>query len=464
MFILKKSFPKKNLNTFYCKYNMASIAKTLKRKRDVIENVLDKCVKRRKTEKETQNIKIKTIEEELTQGKVCFYDTETTSIHPKCGGRVCEFAGMLVENGRPKKTMHVYFNPDVKSWDGAYKAHGLSESFLRAQTPFTNTAKLVKDFLSESIRCAHNGRNFDDNYINYELMRAKIFDTFKEILCPESNAKSFIKKGNAKLRKHKIIYSSAKKNVSVVNIVQEANYLTNATMVYFYRDYFNQEIINGKIGTRMFVEKNILPDPEKYPKNYEAALLRLAYFRLIRIPTDTQEQRKKLTIPLTKTVKDAADRAEKYIKAVVDIFESKTLNEDDYNCDIIDRTQMFDTYEFARENNQVFVRNASVDNLKLDGLIDYYGINRYEREAGKHGAGIDTDLLFQVTKKMFGVKEDILSENLPPLFKKNSLIEFNEKGEVIKTTLIHNDRICEEFGDPGAMLIRKSIYPSLTQS
>jgi len=461
MFLISKIIVrKKELNTFYCKYNMSSISESLKRKRNVIEKVFTESSKRRKIEKEVKDddkmLNRKTVEKELTEGKICFYDTETTSIHPKCGGRVCEFAGMLVENGKPKKTMHVYLNPDTKSWDGAYKAHGLSEPFLRAQTPFTNVAGEIKSFLSESIRCAHNGRKFDDNYINHELMRANVFEKFKELLSPGAKASASTKKGNAKLRKHKIIYPKT----NIINLDQEANYLTNATMIYFFRDYFKQDTINGKIGTKMFVGKRILPDPEKNPLNYEAALLRLAYFRLIRIQTDTQEQRKKLTLPLVKTVKDAVDRAEKYIKAVIDIFESKVLKESEYNCDIINRNDMFDTYEFARENDEIFVRNASIDNLKLDGLIDYYGINRYEREAGKHGAGIDTDLLFQVTKKMFGVKEG--SEANAPLFKKNSLIEFGEKGEIIKTTLLHNDRICEEFGDPGVMLIRRSIYPSLS--
>jgi len=396
-----------------------AVAATLKRTRETFEKGI----------KKTLETKVK---KELKRGKICFYDTETTSIHPKSGGRICEFAGLMVENGVPKKTIHLYFNPDAKSWSGALQAHGLSDAFLRTQAPFFKVADKVQNFLTEgALRCAHNGKQFDDNYVNFELRRASLVEAFKKIISPPKGAAILIKKGNAKLRKHKL---TAKK---ITNIDQEANYMASAAVLYFFRDYLSKEVIRNKPGPMMFRD-TVLPNQETHPENYEAALLRLAYFRLIRIETNTQEQRNKFKQPVPKAIRDAVERSLKYIHFVKDIFESNVLVEETFSKDRLDPELMFDTYIFAKDNTDVYARNVTIDNLKLDGLLDYYGINRHDREMKGHGAGIDTMLLCEMVKRMFGFEKPAKIQ-----FKKNCLLEFDKNGKVIKEELLHDDKIKE---------------------
>lgn len=408
-------------------------------------------------------------------GIICFYDTETTAIHSKCGGRVCEFAGLMTINGIPRKTIHLYFNPDMKSWYGAYQAHGLGDTFLRAQAPFYKVAKHVEDFFGKHMRCGHNGHTFDDTYINYELTRAWIFYHFKSMIDPSLDLTrdlpstvqfdpEKIKRGHEKLKSAGIL--KTKTTGPAINIDQLANSLAAAGMLYYFKDHMSQDFLNDpnsetgqKHGPLMFANGRIFPDPEKNPKNYVVAAQRLAHFRLIRIPMDTLEQRKKLELPHEKPIRDAISNAEVYLKVIQNLFEEDILNEETFKTHKIDFSKMFDTLCYVREHKDIFTRGISMDNHKLDSLLDYYGINRYDRESGNHGAGIDTHLLYQAVRKIFNIQvkpnshmEKMLmkpqKEQEAYFFKKNSITFFDKDGIMTDSTLLHDDKIGQFFGDP----------------
>lgn len=413
----------------------------------------------------------------LKERKIVIYDTETTCITHLCDAQFVEVAAMLVENGIPRKSIHIYLNPnDKKSWEGAEKAHGLGVTFLRPQTRFHKIAKHLQEFFGDEIRCAHNGFAFDDKLLNYEFTRAWMFFHFRKMLQPDVDLSDVLPStivfddakilaGHEKLKAAGIV--KAKGDGPQVNLDQTATALASAAMLYFSKEHMSKDTLRddksesgNKAGPMMFQGNRILPDPETHPKHYEAATSRLAWFGLIKVPTDTWTQRQKLNLPHEKMVRDAIITAEFHLRVILDLFQSNILDEDAFREDKIDREKMFDTLYYARENKDVFVRGTTITNLKLDSLLDYYGINRYDREHGNHGAGIDTSLLFQALQSMIGetypkgthlweISKLAQGDQEKYFFKKNSIAEFDEEGKFICATLLHDDMTGRtEFGDP----------------
>jgi DNA polymerase III epsilon subunit-like protein len=396
------------------------------------------------------------------KGTFIIYDTETTTLSPKCGGRLCELAAIKLVNGVPRETLHLYLNPDMKSWDGAFKAHGLHESFLRAQSRFYQSAKTIEDFFGDHLRCAHNGFKFDDPYLMFEMRRARAFYYFKKMIDPKSDLgpqapqavhldELKATQGHEVLKKFGVV--SLDGSGPQINNDQRANTLAAAAMLYYFKDHMQNKVAsNEKPGPMMFLNGKIMPDPESQKAHYEAATNRLAWFRLIRAETETFEQRQKLRLPHEKSIRDAIALSEKYIAAVMTIFQQGILNESEFRSDIFDPKKMFDTLVYVREHKDRFVRGFNVDNMKLDSLLDYYGINRYDRETGTHGAGIDTNLLFQAVRKLLGAtgpqipylqqiyaQPQIKQEE--HFFQKNSLRRFDESGRLLETIQLHDDGI-----------------------
>lgn len=413
------------------------------------------------------------------QGTVIVYDSETTNLSPKCGGRLVELAAIKVIDGIPRETLHILLNPDMKSWAGAFKAHGLHESFLRSQAHFYTVAKYIEDFFGQDIRVAHNGFKFDDPYLNFEIRRAQVFWQFRSMLSPEQDfseqaPKSFKlspearQKGYDLLKERGIISNSDIQE----NLQEKANLLSAAAMLYFFKGHMNQ-LTTGynndkKPGPMMFNDDRILPDSEKYPKNHEAAVARLAWFRLIRQDTDTIEQRAQLKQPYVKYIRDAIQSAEVYLDAVVKIFNQNILDEVAFREDPLDPSKMFDTLVHVRSHPEQFTRAVTVDNLKLDSLIDYYHLNRHARETGTHGAAIDTSLLYQVLRKLVGAKDDsnpalqrLLSKPQTEieefLFAKNSIRYLDDQGQVTNTVQLFDDQI------PGTTRDRNGRRPEKAQ-
>ncbi len=205
-----------------------------------------------------------------------------------------------------------------------------------------------------------------------------------------------------------------------------------------------------KPGPMMFLNGQMLPDSEEYRENHEAAVARLAWFRLIRQDTDTFEQRAQLKQPYAKYMRDAIQTAEVYLLAAYRMFQDNILNEVAFSADPLDKKQMFDTLVHVRAHQDEFTRAVHVDNHKLDSLIDYYKLNRHARKTGTHGAAIDTSLLYQVARKLVGATDtpdltELLSKTQVEieeyLFAKNSIQYFDEHGKLVSKALLHDDQI-----------------------
>lgn len=418
----------------------------------LLRSLFRKPIKRERTftqthiESKTKKTKLDTptsIPKFFHQRRIIFYDLETTCISPKCGGRVVEIAALLVDNGIPRKSLHVYLNPDTKSWNGAYKAHGLGEAFLRVQVCFSDVYKTIQTFFDEAdVRCAHNGSSFDENFMNFEFVKAQAFENISNLY--HSKPKLF----------EGLTAKTSKKFQSESQLISS---LTSAAMLYHYREHLGKDkLSDDKPGPMMFLD-TVLPNPETHPDNYNAALLRLAYFRLLKVPTETNEHRKRLSVPLDKAMKDAVDVAINTLQFVVDLYQKKIIKMDE---NYLNADQVFDTLTYTRENKPTFMAGFSVPNHKLDSLLDYYKINRYDRETGNHGAGIDTNLLYNLVRKLFGYeypKDGFLDKiSQKPqrhqeqyFFKKNSLLTFDEGGMITSCRNLHDDGLSTtEFGDP----------------
>lgn len=394
-------------------------------------------------------------------GTFIFYDSETTTLSPKCGGRFVELAAIKTIDGVPRETLHLLFNPDMKSWDGAFKAHGLHESYLRAQAPFYKVARYVEDFFGDDIRCAHNGFKFDDPYLNFEIKRARVFWQFRQMISPDGDFKDLAprtslldkevaEKGHAILKELGIVTDATPHE----NLEAKANSLTAAAMLYFFKDHMGQLDLglkdDKKPGPMMFLNGNMLPDPDEYRENHEAAVARLAWFRLIRQDTDTYEQRAQLKQPYVKYIRDAIQTAEVYLSAAYRIFQDNILDEVAFRASPLDTAKMFDTLVYVRANQDEFARAVHVDNHKLDSLIDYYGLNRHARETGTHGAAIDTSLLYQVARKLLAASDSpavtaLLAKTQVEieefLFEKNSIKVFDADVKFVSTAQLHDDQI-----------------------
>lgn len=380
---------------------------------------------------------------------ILIYDVETSNLSEKCGGRVVELACVLVKNGKVSKTFHSYFNPNMPCWSGAYKAHGLGDAFLRCQKPFRHSAGLLKKLFDEcDVRCAHNGDRFDDAFLNAEFARAYLHEKVDELYS-----------------KNPLLFIPLTKGVNTTLFDRESfiENIVNAGMMYYFREYLQRDTLSGgKPGCLMFCnETSVFPNPKTHPENYNACMMRLSYFRLIKIPTHSDANRKRLTHPLEKNVLTAVNAAETTLMWIVNAFQLGILKENEFRRDFIGKSEMFDTLKFAKDNSDTFKRGFSVENLKLDTLLDYYKINRYARESGNHGAAIDTQLLLQLLRHMHKhspskhSSEDFVDalfsktpeEQMQYFFKKNSFQVFAEEGYIASRRTLHYDELGSGFGD-----------------
>ncbi|MBT4774510.1 MAG: DNA polymerase III subunit epsilon [Crocinitomicaceae bacterium] len=96
-------------------------------------------------------------------------DTETTGLSPKSGHRIIEIGCVeLLDQQISGESFQVYLNPDRKVGYGAYKKHGISDSFLRNKPRFEDIVDEFMDFLDGDELIIHNAR-FDVSFIDAEL-------------------------------------------------------------------------------------------------------------------------------------------------------------------------------------------------------------------------------------------------------------------------------------------------------
>jgi DNA polymerase-3 subunit epsilon len=97
-------------------------------------------------------------------------DIETTGLDHKKGDKIIEIACLELINHIPTDNYyHTYINPNGKEIsEGAFKVHGISESFLSDKPLFSEIAEDFLAFIGDSQILAHNA-SFDVGFLNNEL-------------------------------------------------------------------------------------------------------------------------------------------------------------------------------------------------------------------------------------------------------------------------------------------------------
>jgi len=100
-------------------------------------------------------------------------DTETTGLDAKTGDRIVEIGCVeLINHLATGQTYHQYVNPERDMPDGAFRVHGLSETFLSDFPTFSEVADEFLSFIGDAPLIIHNA-DFDMGFINWELKNIK---------------------------------------------------------------------------------------------------------------------------------------------------------------------------------------------------------------------------------------------------------------------------------------------------
>jgi len=101
-------------------------------------------------------------------------DTETTGLYPQNGDRIVEIGIVELSNHiKTGKYFHYYINPERESDVKAERIHGLSREFLSDKLKFSDIAKELIKFISDSTIIIHNAK-FDVSFLNSELKRCEL--------------------------------------------------------------------------------------------------------------------------------------------------------------------------------------------------------------------------------------------------------------------------------------------------
>eukprot|EP00919_Chromeraceae_sp_WS-2016_P044567 GHVR01106370.1.p1 GENE.GHVR01106370.1~~GHVR01106370.1.p1 ORF type:complete len:174 (-),score=21.04 GHVR01106370.1:343-864(-) len=96
-------------------------------------------------------------------------DTETTGFSPTLGDRIVEIGALkMVNKVLTGDKFHYYINPERGMPFHAYRAHGISEEFLKDKPLFKDIVEEFLEFIGGSNLVIHNAP-FDIRFINHEF-------------------------------------------------------------------------------------------------------------------------------------------------------------------------------------------------------------------------------------------------------------------------------------------------------
>lgn len=101
---------------------------------------------------------------------ICF-DIETTGFEYQRGDRCIEIGAVEVLDGKiTGNNFHEYINPEGKIIPReSYEVHKISNAFLDDKPTMAVIAPKFLEYVGNSIMVAHNGKEFDFPFLNYEL-------------------------------------------------------------------------------------------------------------------------------------------------------------------------------------------------------------------------------------------------------------------------------------------------------
>ena len=109
----------------------------------------------------------------IDRSVLCFFDVETTGLHPQYGDRICEIGLLKMQNGKIIDSYETLVNPHIPVSPGAFRVNHISTEMLKSAPSFPEVADVILKFIEGSTLVAHNAL-FDLNFLGSHLWNLKI--------------------------------------------------------------------------------------------------------------------------------------------------------------------------------------------------------------------------------------------------------------------------------------------------
>lgn len=109
----------------------------------------------------------------LDKAILCFFDVETTGLHPHYGDRICEIGLAKVINNKIIDSYETLINPYIPISPGAFHVNHITPEMLKSAPSFQDVVNDVLKFIEGSTLVAHNAL-FDLNFLGSHLWSLSI--------------------------------------------------------------------------------------------------------------------------------------------------------------------------------------------------------------------------------------------------------------------------------------------------
>ncbi len=103
----------------------------------------------------------------------CFFDLETTGLHPQYGDRICEIGLLKTKNNKIIDSYSSLINPHMPVSPGASEINGITDKMLHNAPSFEAVVERVLEFIEGTVIVAHNAP-FDLNFLGVHLYNLRI--------------------------------------------------------------------------------------------------------------------------------------------------------------------------------------------------------------------------------------------------------------------------------------------------
>ena len=104
----------------------------------------------------------------LTDVKFACLDTETTGLSPAGGGKICEIAVSVSQNGRTLQEFSTLLNPQMPMHPDVIAIHGITNEMVAVAPTFAQILPQLLGILDGCVLVAHNA-DFDLGFLRSEM-------------------------------------------------------------------------------------------------------------------------------------------------------------------------------------------------------------------------------------------------------------------------------------------------------
>ena len=104
----------------------------------------------------------------LQDAKFAVLDTETTGLCAEQGGKICEIAVSVSQNGKRLEEFTTLLNPEIPMHPSVIAIHGITNEMVRNAPVFAQIAPQLIDMLNGCVLVAHNA-DFDLSFLKEEM-------------------------------------------------------------------------------------------------------------------------------------------------------------------------------------------------------------------------------------------------------------------------------------------------------